>query len=264
MINSNTYHLRLWHGFRRLENGAWDKFVADLADTFVPATWQVMRHYGLLSYVPTLLPENQGRGMPDEIALLVYRDEAGYKTSKNTVAGRAYSKMHAALFDFIGAASGSAIPVPWDNNAPQPRNDPASAWYRLASSGRSTWLTPDANATVHVVAFTYLENERRPTRNELATAVAPADAELALLLAPSYGVLWHVQLVPAEEVTPTQSSSEDLANRLLALGCRLICSHRSEPRQVMADDHDAFAGVSFTTDQSLRFLVATDQDLVDG
>ncbi len=115
-----TPALRAWLGWRAqrltLRPEGWTAFMGDLNRTFVPATWLLMRPYGLLGYLPSLAPETKPAHVPDEVALLIYSSTADYERHKTTVAGRSYSVMHRALFEFDDptrrSRSGWAAPPP--------------------------------------------------------------------------------------------------------------------------------------------------------
>jgi hypothetical protein len=98
----NDPAFRVWLGWRNDSRKEWSKFVLAMRDTFVPATWQMMRRFGLLAYVPSVLTEHQDGTLPDETALLVYESADSYKKRSDTVGGRAYSMLHEAVFRFKG------------------------------------------------------------------------------------------------------------------------------------------------------------------
>jgi hypothetical protein len=237
-------HFRLWTGFRRTGT-AWNRFADDLAKTFVPATWQVMRRYGLLSYVPTLFNEQRPAGIPDEVALLVYRTEGEYKLNKQTVAGRSYGVMHGAIFEFAGDAAGvsdSTVPTPWPggNGGPKPRK----GWHRDASSGGASLL--DATKTLHFVAVSFAAGAA-PSAQKLFDALSPSTAEAAVVVAPSFALAW----VALED--PSQGNAVAAAFASAAEG-PMVTSHAAAVSVMTAQGDDVYDGVPFPPNQSLRFI----------
>ena len=100
--------VRVWRGFR-LQTQTADDFLTALSTIFIPATAILQRLYGLIAYLPTVLPKSKPAGIPDEIAIVFYRSQQAYNDTKLIVAGRTYSKLHSAVFAF--PASLSAFPV---------------------------------------------------------------------------------------------------------------------------------------------------------
>jgi hypothetical protein len=81
-------------------------FLSALGSIFIPATAQLQRLYGLTAYLPTVLSPDKPDGVPDEIALVFYESQQSYNDTKMTVAGRAYSSLHATVFALPQSESG--------------------------------------------------------------------------------------------------------------------------------------------------------------
>jgi hypothetical protein len=237
-------HMRLWCGFRRT-SGTWSRFAGDLGATFVPATWQIMRRYGLVSYVPTLLAEDHPPEMPDEVALLAYRTEADYRASKKTVEGRSYGIMHAAIFDFAipGRASDSTVPTPWPGGDGQ--GEPRAAWHRAPSAGGLDLL--ERKTSLQFIALSCAP-EVTPEAAAIFDALAPANGEAAILRAPSFALVW----VALEKESDGQAVAA--AVRGAVPGSWLVSSHAAVLSDVPAQPTDVYAGLQFEPDRSLRFL----------
>ena len=148
---SNDNALRAWFGWRARhlvqDDAGFDAFRKQLDETFVPATWLVMRRYGLKAYVPTLLRKDKPAHVPDEIALLLYASQGDYNASKLTVAGRSYSVMHRALFEFDTGPRRSRS----DWAAEQPDSKNLRAHRRVPKAGGCAFDTPDAVPIVVVL-----------------------------------------------------------------------------------------------------------------
>ncbi len=104
---SEHYELRAWLGWRKSDSGGapsdWQAFLDRLGNHFLPATWQVMSRFGLLSYLPTIFSDTDDAetiAWPDEIALLAYRSREEYAKHKDDDHGRKYGKSHREIFNF--------------------------------------------------------------------------------------------------------------------------------------------------------------------
>lgn len=97
--------VRVWWGFCRdgLER---DTFFEKLGSIFIPGTVQIQGPVGLTAYLPSVLPRDNEPAAPDEIALVFYEYQDAYDEAKETVGGRAYSDMHALVFDLQRSRSG--------------------------------------------------------------------------------------------------------------------------------------------------------------
>jgi hypothetical protein len=111
--------VRVWTGFRlaELEPGI---FFKKLGEIFCPATVQIQAPVGLTAYLPSVLPADKHPAAPDEIAVVFYREgeteeENTYHLAKKTVGGRAYSDLHALVFDLERCVSG--FPDPFKGEA---------------------------------------------------------------------------------------------------------------------------------------------------
>ena len=97
--------VRVWRGFR-LPTLTPADFVKLLGSTFIPASAQLQRLYGLTAYLPTVLPTDKPDNVPDEIALVFYKSQKAYNDTKKIVAGRVYSELHKTVFAFPASQSG--------------------------------------------------------------------------------------------------------------------------------------------------------------
>lgn len=93
--NADTYH-RFWRGAKRADLD-WAQFQTGLNQVFIPATVRTGAGKGMTAYEPVLL---EGvKGLPDEIALVSYADQAAYNALYSTDAGKAYQNLHWDYFD---------------------------------------------------------------------------------------------------------------------------------------------------------------------
>jgi hypothetical protein len=97
--------VRVWCGYR-LGSLSPTAFVEKLGTIFIPGTEMIQAPLGLTAYLPTVLPQSKPEGLPDEVALVFYGRQKDYTDAKKTVGGRAYSDMHALVFDLGRSISG--------------------------------------------------------------------------------------------------------------------------------------------------------------
>lgn len=102
--------VRVWTGFR-LPTLKQETFFEKLGSVFCPITVQMQARAGLTAYLPSVLPVEKPAAAPDEIALVFYREgetesQNTYHLAKTTVGGRAYSDLHALVFDLTRSLSG--------------------------------------------------------------------------------------------------------------------------------------------------------------
>ena len=106
-------YYRFWRGFKRIDI-SYPNFVSGLNKVFVPATTENGAGKGLIAYLPVLPPLGKTDAsekitiFPDEVALVVYRDEQSYKKIGATPAGIAYTQSHWNYFE--RAKSSSKVP----------------------------------------------------------------------------------------------------------------------------------------------------------
>lgn len=210
--------VRLWLGWRSepyvKKVDGWDRFVTHLSATFIPATWQVMRAYGLLTYVPSVLTAASASGLPEEVALLCYSTTEAYESSKKTVAGRSYSVMHGAIFD-IGTV-GSRSKADWASTDVE-GNKPAR---RMPLVGGLDF--DDPLAKLHIVVLRHPGTATlRP--QQLWQALSEQRGGMAAWCQLGYSVLWVASDVALQE--------EDLVPRLLAVleGSSVFAFHFARP-----------------------------------
>jgi hypothetical protein len=97
--------VRVWRGFR-LASVPERTFFDKLGSVFCPATVQIQAPVGLTAYLPSVLPSDKHPAAPDEIAIVFYEYQNAYEEAKQTVGGRAYSDLHALVFDLNESKSG--------------------------------------------------------------------------------------------------------------------------------------------------------------
>jgi hypothetical protein len=87
--------------FRGKKRGSLDRrsFIDKLGTVFMPMTVQMQRLYGLMAYLPAVLPEKKADSLPDEVALVFYRTQQSYQEAKRCIGGRAYSELHQLVFE---------------------------------------------------------------------------------------------------------------------------------------------------------------------
>ncbi len=96
---------RVWRGFKHPALSQ-DVFFQKLGSIFIPGTVQIQAPVGLSAYLPSVLPRDHHPKAPDEIALVFYEVQQAYDDAKKTVGGRAYSDLHALVFDLSVSLSG--------------------------------------------------------------------------------------------------------------------------------------------------------------
>ena len=100
--------VRVWRGYRNTSVPQ-ETFFEKLGSVFIPGTVQIQAPVGLTAYLPSVLPAEKPAGAPDEIALVFYEYQDAYDEAKETVGGRAYSDMHALVFDLSRSHSGFPV-----------------------------------------------------------------------------------------------------------------------------------------------------------
>lgn len=105
---TQPYHYRFWQGFRQQKLTAQD-FADELNKSFIPATLKTGRGHGLNAYLPVLPKQAKPNFVPDEVALVVYKNRRDYLKLMRSKKGRAYQKTHWQLF--TKKVSRSRIPM---------------------------------------------------------------------------------------------------------------------------------------------------------
>lgn len=100
--------VRVWRGWKRKDLSR-ETFFEKLGKIFIPFTVEMQRLFGLVAYLPMVLPPDHPEALPDEVALVFYKTQQAYKYSKKYPAARAYSDLHGLVFDL--SASGSGFPA---------------------------------------------------------------------------------------------------------------------------------------------------------
>jgi hypothetical protein len=97
--------VRVWRG-RKHKDLRQGEFFEKLGEIFIPFTVEMQRLYGLAAYLPMVLPPDHPPALPDEVALVFYKTKESYNDSKKYPGGRAYSDLHALVFDLDSSGSG--------------------------------------------------------------------------------------------------------------------------------------------------------------
>lgn len=104
-----------------------DAFYRHLGETFMPGTPYMQAPLGLNAYLPAVLDPDEGSGLPDEVALIVYASRSTYDHAReHSLRRRVYTHAHAAVFDM--AARGGGGQFPGRASDPSERDD-RKAWY---------------------------------------------------------------------------------------------------------------------------------------
>ena len=106
---SETPFCRFWRGFRK-EGTSLEAFRKRLANEFMPATVQTPGKFGLCAYLVVVPPADHPAHVPDEIALVMYASEAGYRQMNADPEGKRYQESHWDVFQ--RGTSGSLVPQP--------------------------------------------------------------------------------------------------------------------------------------------------------
>lgn len=117
------FPIRVWVGYRlaKTRQGAGrEDFYKHLGSIFIPATVELMQPWGLLAYLPTVVPEDNNPLAPDEVALVFYQSIDGYRRAATcSVGGRAYQLLHSTIFNFTTSnnepSSHSGFPQRYNN-----------------------------------------------------------------------------------------------------------------------------------------------------
>lgn len=217
--------IRLWLGWRAghlvKQPDGWERFKKDLAETFIPITWQVMPRFGLTCYVPSIFSATPGAGSPEEVALLCYRTKQDYQRHRSEVVGRAYSTLHSAVFEFGTAAPGRISRSGWAGT-------PADGKPTLlaASAGGPTFADP--STTVHVVLLNIAAGQTPATQSLLAP-LAGQTGSIALWCQPGFALIW----IAGAAALDVQAICQDLAAAVP--GGSLAAAHRATPAPAISE-----------------------------
>ncbi|MCA3124020.1 MAG: hypothetical protein ING90_15325 [Rhodocyclaceae bacterium] len=237
---------RVWVGWRvpSLRNpGGWSRFLEALSKTFIPATWMVMRRYGLKSYVPSVTRPDLPHGCPEETALLVYESREAYEVSRTTVGGRSYGLMHGAVFE-MPSPSRSAWAEQWTGAGPGRKLD---AWVWPATGG-ARWSLADRSAQVVFVLVGHAANGR-PAADVLYQSLNYADGQVVLCPTETFTAAW---IATGEGVTPVVFGSA-LASRLTV--AQVLVAHVARAVDTNGDYFEGPDGsVPVGDDETLRFI----------
>ncbi len=114
---ADPLYYRFWQGYK-VDNYTYQEFRDGLAGEFMPATVDVGKGKGLVSYLPALPYEhtciNNTTCLPDEIALVVYASKEKYDELIKTPEWKKYSQLHWKYFSKNG--SHTLVPIIFDQN----------------------------------------------------------------------------------------------------------------------------------------------------
>ncbi len=238
--------VRVWRGWR-IPGSNWAKFVRDLATVFIPATWQVMGRLGLQCYVPSVLAETKSPKLPDEVALLFYPSKAAYLAARSeTVAGRAYSLLHQAVFNFSSPpASTTGDASIW------PKDDTGTGdwpWWRQAQVGGSRFMEPQTT----VVFIALVHGTSTPAvAAAVFLALGYADCEAVVYSENDFTLAWVAVPGPVEQKALAAQVAASVPNSQVA------SAHVALKPQIEASYFAKSNGVALQSDQTMFFCSYT-------
>ncbi|MBM3275154.1 MAG: hypothetical protein FJZ00_08365 [Candidatus Sericytochromatia bacterium] len=176
--------IRFFRGFRKADLSP-GQYIADLQNRFIPAAPATHAKNGLVAYLPAVPPAAKPAFIPDELALIMYENDAVYQAARSTPEGKAYSDLHWDVFDKERSKSGSAAPFTGTIQADQPYDvlgrptDWQSGTATLFVGARNADVTPDAflAAISARVARTKAHGEKADLAGYLVVAAADYVAE---------------------------------------------------------------------------------------
>jgi hypothetical protein len=175
--------VRLWLGWRSNEllnaDKGWEVFKKNLAHTFIPATWEIMKGYKLNTYVPSIFLPLSIDGFPEEVALLCYQTKEDYDASNDQILGRSYRIMHRAIFEFREkdrvstakwcAEGGEDVPI-------------------LKSAANGGALFNDSNSIIHVALLSTPKGDL--SAQKILDRLSHYPGNIAVWHRPRYCVVW--------------------------------------------------------------------------
>lgn len=97
--------VRVFIGFRHPDLAA-DRFQRELGQTFMPGTPYMLQPLGLAAYLPATFSEIAGRGLPQEVALIVWPSQPIQRqATRETLRGRVYTQSHGGVYSPASAAT---------------------------------------------------------------------------------------------------------------------------------------------------------------
>ena len=193
--------IRVFAGYR-LPTLTREDFFLELGKTFMPGTPCMLAPLGLAAYLPVVLTSEDGSGLPDEVALIVYASRDAYTAARNnSLEGRMYTHSHAGVFN-MATSRGQ-----WPGGATEPHKQEVSdRWCWYAFDNAVDWQ----QGTTRVL-FLRAEPGRDGLQQDLHALATDHIARLAtsgadqaiFLAAPSYAVIWiHWPTPEATQVVP--------------------------------------------------------------
>ncbi len=232
---SDHVAVRLWLGWRTTQSQSdsdWGAFKKSLAETFIPATWEIMGNFKLKAYVPSIFRPSGTSGLPEEIALLCYETKRDYEESKNTILGRSYRTMHQAIFEFKHA--GRASKANWcgtsENDMPY-----------IAAAKSTGKQFDDPGALIHVLLLS--TPAQTASLSIIMDIFSEQRGDIAVWIQKEFTALW---VVSSTALDKNQISAE-LSKKIS--GVQLVVFHCAAP----APPIDQQRGLPVVEDQSWHF-----------
>lgn len=100
-FSSYADHIRFWVGYKKQEITR-DKFLKELNEKFFKETVEQSESngkYAVKAYLPVLVTDFPNENRPDEIALIIYKDEKLYQEVRRTERGTKYADLHWHYFE---------------------------------------------------------------------------------------------------------------------------------------------------------------------
>lgn len=214
---SDDMPVRLWLGWRALQSpqadSDWSDFKRNLAETFIPATWQIMKEYKLQIYVPSIFSASENGEYPEEVALLCYHTKNDYDTSKNHILGRSYRIMHRAIFNFNGTDRVST--AKWcaqvGNDGPQ-----------LKPTKNGGLRFSDPNASIQVLMLSTPKNF--PSSEKIFDALSNHNGNIAIWQKPNFTVIW----IASSRVLNESDIGKNFYNLIYQADAKIEAFHNAE------------------------------------
>ncbi|MEW6659713.1 MAG: hypothetical protein AB1424_13735 [Thermodesulfobacteriota bacterium] len=229
--------VRVWRGFC-LEGLDQSRFLEMLGSIFIPATVKCQTPLGLTAYLPSVLPMNKPQGVPDEIALVFYESQESYRTAKETLAGRTYSKLHDLVFS---PASLSGFPTLFVDallpDTPYHLFDAAVDWqHGVCRVFVGVRPAPKAGSDFLKDAAAWLAAERARTGRPDGAIVAASQ---------NYLVYW-------EHWPDADSAAQSRASNLAGLATPVL-HHEAAPQTVPEGFWDRYPGLKVSGGETFCF-----------
>jgi hypothetical protein len=232
-VAPNAVHV--WRGFRSTEK-SYDDFAQFLGSVFVPACALLQPRAGLRAYLPAM-PSQKDKppSVPDQTALMFWKDAQAHDQAFKTVAVRAYTNLHGNVYQ-----PGTTVQVPLVlDSSPLVIEQPyylfdAPADWMLGSVRHFVGARPNTQSVTQFLAAV----------REWAVAfqkARPASVDGALICAGNdYVAFWQHSPEPEKD-----GSASTPFDDLPRLATSFLCK-RAEPFRPPAGLWDAWSGIDLT------------------